>query len=187
MKIIHKKDQITTNWSGGETTELFIYPEETEYQKRNFKFRISTATVEIDESTFTPLAGVDRTLMVLDGKMKLIHQDHHFIELSPLNSDQFIGDWITRSEGKCTDLNLMCREGTKGEIIGYQLEKNSIEKLQLSGISNFLYLYRGTLEIRGFTISEGDFIILNQDSESLSIKSIDNCTIALIRITSLEK
>lgn len=182
MKIIHKKDQITTNWSGGETTELFIYPEETEYQKRNFKFRISTATVEIDESTFTPLSGVERTLMVLEGRMKLTHQDHHFIELSPLNSDQFNGDWITRSEGKCTDLNLMCREGTKGEMIGYSLQKKEEIYINFQGPQNFIYLFEGSLDVSGKTVQPGDFILIEKYETTARITSIEPSKFVHIRI-----
>lgn len=69
-----KKQHTTTKWSGGETTELFIYPENANYKAGNYQFRLSTATVEIEASTFTPLPGVDRTLIVLEGEMQLDHK-----------------------------------------------------------------------------------------------------------------
>ena len=70
--MIHKEEQTTIRWSGGLSTELYIFPEDSEYVERNFKYRLSTATVEIEQSVFTPLPGVDRTLMVLEGEMKLV-------------------------------------------------------------------------------------------------------------------
>ena len=57
----------TSGWSGGTTTELFIFPPTADYQQRNFQFRLSTATVEADRSDFTLLNGISRKLMVLSG------------------------------------------------------------------------------------------------------------------------
>ena len=71
MKIYPASTQKTAKWSGGLTTELFIYPEGSAYSERNFDFRLSTATVEIETSVFTPLPHVQRTLMVLE--LSLIH------------------------------------------------------------------------------------------------------------------
>ena len=64
-------------WSGGTTTELFIYPEGATYEDRNFKFRLSIATVESETSEFTPLAGVKRTLMLLHGELTLKHEGQY--------------------------------------------------------------------------------------------------------------
>lgn len=61
---IKASDLITNNWSGGTTTQLAIYPKDAEYKKRNFLFRISTATVETKESEFTKLPGVSRKLIL---------------------------------------------------------------------------------------------------------------------------
>ena len=42
----------TSAWSGGTTTELFLYPEGGSYAARDFLFRISSATVDLEESDF---------------------------------------------------------------------------------------------------------------------------------------
>lgn len=39
-----KEDFIVTSWSGGETTQLAIYPEHASLSKRDFLWRISSAT-----------------------------------------------------------------------------------------------------------------------------------------------
>lgn len=67
MQLIPKSAQTTSNWSGGTTTQLFIYPPEASYAARNFLFRISTATVETETSTFTDLTGFNRILLLLNG------------------------------------------------------------------------------------------------------------------------
>ncbi len=71
MKIIRKEDIKTTNWSGGTTSELFIFPVSSTYKDLNFEFRLSRATIETEESIFTPLPHVKRKLMLLDGELEL--------------------------------------------------------------------------------------------------------------------
>lgn len=182
MQIIPKTEQKTTKWSGGLTTELLIYPEGSSYADRNFKYRISTATVEIETSVFTPLPDVDRTLMVLNGEMELQHDGYHSTMLSPLQKDKFKGEWTTSSRGTCTDLNLMCRDGAKGDLFGFTIRADETKELMLKGIAHYLYLYKGQLEIESTLVNEGDFITIGQDQNSASIKAIDQCEIILVII-----
>ena len=48
-------DYLTTSWSGGTTTQLTIAPAGAVYADRDFLWRVSSATVELDESDFTAL------------------------------------------------------------------------------------------------------------------------------------
>ena len=65
---IIKKDQYkVSTWSGGTTTEIFLAPRDGSYADRRFDFRISSATVDLEESDFTPLDGVKRFLTILEG------------------------------------------------------------------------------------------------------------------------
>ena len=57
-----------SSWSGGTTTELSIAPENGNYQSRDFLWRLSSATVELEESTFTSLPDFDRIILTLDVK-----------------------------------------------------------------------------------------------------------------------
>ena len=52
----------TSVWSGGKTTELYLYPFDGSYAERRFLFRISSASVDLAESHFTKLEGVTRYL-----------------------------------------------------------------------------------------------------------------------------
>ena len=64
-------DYVTTQWSGGATTQLAIAPKGAVYADRDFLWRLSSATVELDESDFTPLPAYDRVISTLRGDMVL--------------------------------------------------------------------------------------------------------------------
>lgn len=114
--IVRRDDQKTSEWAGGSTTELAIYPEGAEYKRRDFKWRISTASMKSEESTFTPLPGYWRLLMATVGEFTLQHQDRHEIRLRPFEQDRFSGEWTTHCSGCGEDLNLMLAAGYRGEL-----------------------------------------------------------------------
>ena len=55
IQLIPRARQKTTKWSGGETSELFIYPPQASLTAQDFLFRISTASVACGASDFTGL------------------------------------------------------------------------------------------------------------------------------------
>ena len=76
-----KSEHKTSSWSGGKTTELFIYPQNAIYSERDFDFRISTATVEVEESEFTLLPSYHRILFVLEGEVTLFVNKQQEVKL----------------------------------------------------------------------------------------------------------
>jgi environmental stress-induced protein Ves len=181
MRHIQKKDLKTAHWSGGTTTELFIYPETADYKQLNFDFRLSTATVEVETSVFTPLPDVNRTLMVLDGEMKLVHDGHHEISLNPFDQDHFQGGWQTRSEGKCFDLNLMCRGNTTGKLTHFSMMKNSIRQLHLSGAVNLIYCYSGSIECGGVIADTSDLLVF-EGEDSVAVTCVQGGDFVLVGV-----
>src|ERR1043165_8830857 len=114
---IHSPDSRTTiHWASGTSTEMFIYPSDGSFADRRFLFRISTATVEAEESTFTFFEGITRHLMILKGNLELIHEGRFTKHLKPYDQDVFSGEWSTRSKGKVTDFNLMLKNGATGSL-----------------------------------------------------------------------
>jgi hypothetical protein len=103
-------------WSGGRTAELFIYPPEAELGLRNFAVRISSATVEEDESTFSDFSGFVRHIMPLEGRMKLVHGDAESVDLGTYESYIFDGGIPTKSFGRCIDFNLIHTPEWNGSI-----------------------------------------------------------------------
>lgn len=116
MKIIHltKDDYTTQTWSGGTTTEAYIYPEGANYATRQFLFRISSAKVDLPESDFTPLEGVTRYITPVSGGFTLTHPGMPPMEMAPLAFPyRFSGETPTHCVGQATDFNLMLK-GVEG-------------------------------------------------------------------------
>jgi uncharacterized protein len=166
-KIIRKSEHKTSQWSGGTTTQLLIYPEDSEYSERNFKWRLSSAKVEVEKSTFTHLDGISRILMIIDGEIRLEHQGHHSIILKPFEQDSFKGDWTTISFGKVTDFNLMMSEGCIGKLEALLLQGKHIVKIPLNKIkenykcvTEVFYAAKGNISLR--TSNQNEQIDLNE-------------------------
>lgn len=118
---ISGKDMRTSEWSGGTTTEIFIWPEGSDYKRRDFILRASTAKVELDESDFTSLPDYDRVIASIEGAMELTHSPESGGEtavVTPRKSvHRFDGGVPTHCVGRARDLNLMLRKGkAEGDI-----------------------------------------------------------------------
>src|SRR3954468_3603561 len=116
------ENRTVINWASGTSTEIFIHPSNGNFAARRFLFRISTATVEAEESTFTFFEGITRHLMILKGKLELIHEGRYTKQLEPFDQDVFSGEWSTRSKGKVTDFNLMLKQGATGSLTHRRIE-----------------------------------------------------------------
>lgn len=130
-KLLTKDDYVTTNWSGGTTTQLAIASEGAVYADRDFFWRLSSATVELEHSDFTPLPDYDRLLAVLEGVIQLkIGQGKPF-PLVPGRVAAFDGGVPVESWGRCVDFNLMVRKGKgRGSLHELRREKALEETIQ---------------------------------------------------------
>lgn len=180
----------TALWSGGTTTELFIFPLTADYQQRNFQFRLSTATIETDKSVFASLNGISRRLMVLDGKITLSHEGHYSRQLNKFDADEFEGDWKTSSIGKCTDFNLMTTGKTSGELTAIVIEIESCVNFNVKPNPDWLiiYIYSGTVRADlnniSATLNRGDLLVLNKlTTRSIEISGIENSELVISEIT----
>ena len=116
-KLLTKADYVTTSWSGGTTTQLAIAPEGAVYADRDFLWRLSSATVELDHSDFTPLPDYNRFLSVLEGEIQLKIDAQEPAPLVPGQVVAFDGGVPVESWGQCVDFNLMVRKGkAKGSV-----------------------------------------------------------------------
>ncbi|RXQ93001.1 hypothetical protein EO244_11050 [Ancylomarina salipaludis] len=160
FSIIPAKDFKTINWSGGTSTQLYIYPETAKYELRDFDFRLSTAKVEVEQSDFTSLPGVSRKIMVLDGQIEISHKNLYNKILHELDVDAFEGDWQTSSIGLCTDFNLMTKGKTKGELSSLSILQGQTTDYPIPSMHTMIFIYLYTGEI-GLDIEQND-LILNQ-------------------------
>lgn len=117
-KKILKNDKFTlSKWSGGNTRELAIYPEDSKYLERDFIWRLSSADSDLEESSFTKLPDFDRILLVLDGEVVLAHGEERTTSLRTGEQDSFDGALKTKCFGKLKkDYNLIMRKGCRGRM-----------------------------------------------------------------------
>ena len=73
MKKLTERDYRISDWSGGKTIQIAIAPEDALYAERSFLWRLSSATVDLDESDFTSLPDYLRLIAPLRGEMRLSH------------------------------------------------------------------------------------------------------------------
>lgn len=111
--MIHLKPEnyVTSTWSGGTTTQVAIGPEGAVYANRDFLFRISSATVDLEQSDFTALPDYNRYISTLEGEIDVVHDQGQPIHLAPYSIHFFDGGADTKSFGRCRDFNLMLRKG----------------------------------------------------------------------------
>ncbi len=188
-QVVKKEEQRTSKWSGGSTTEIFIYPEDANYAERHFSWRVSSATVELEESDFTPLYGVKRWIMPFDAPLLLKHRNQqkllYEILLKPFEAHCFKGDWDTRSIGKTRDFNLMLKEGSYGILKHFKLSEGvevSIkdifpeifdERLILTdkrfslGVFSPVGLYHAKIEEDSAAVNSDELLIVSNDTRNI--------------------
>jgi environmental stress-induced protein Ves len=183
FEIIRAFNTKSSTWSGGTTSEIYIFPNGSEFQKRDFLFRLSAATVEVEESIFTPLPEINRTLMVLEGNIHLFHENHHAKKLSEFEQDSFKGDWNTKSKGKVTDFNLMCKGKTSGELKHIQLKESQPSKIDLSSEKELFFVVNGSLIFENQILEKGDLLAFENENHLQEIKFSSNfCDLIQIKI-----
>jgi environmental stress-induced protein Ves len=184
----------STTWSGGQTTEIFIYPPNASYPERDFLFRLSSATVNDEKSTFTKLPDIKRKLLVLDGKMRLNHNNKEGKWLRANDQESFLGDWHTESEGLVVDYNLMTKGEIKGEIEAVQLAANDKEHYLVyigdaSKCFIFLYVWEGEITVEtGYEkefVKEKELVFIELDENikltGLLVESLNNAKARFVK------
>lgn len=171
MQLITREEFVTTKWSGGLTRQLAIGPAQAVYADRDFLWRVSSATVELATSDFTPLPDYNRYLATIEGAIVLQHGSEDSFVLSPGEIDYFDGGVATVSQGVCTDFNLMLR---KDKCSGTMFSLNvgageAILLPQMAGKSNktmVLFCTKGQAKVTDFRTS-----VLIQKGEALLLEN----------------
>ncbi|MDR2890019.1 MAG: HutD family protein [Alistipes sp.] len=186
--LVRKDELAVARWSGGTTTQLAIYPAGASYAERDFVWRVSTATIEEEESVFTPLPGVARVLVILSGMVTLRHdngskgddgdgggdcgggdsgrggcggRDVALEELVPYGFD---GGVPTVSRGRAVDFNLMVVEGKgEGRVEVIRIGEGKVLRI---GKGEMRILRRGEDEVGGLRIAEGEVEAMEVDGRA---------------------
>jgi len=160
IKIARGTDNRISRWAGGTTTQIFVFPETGDYEKRAFIWRLSSATIEEEETRFTSLPDFDRILMVLEGEVILSHEEERIARLSPYQQDRFGGECKTRSYGKITDFNVIYEKGADAYL----------EMLELSDLYNRVVYENHLSEEYSF---ESEFFFCSGEYAVLTINQIE--------------
>ena len=126
MLYIAKENYKLSRWSGGSTSEIFLWPPDGDYAERRFMFRISSAEVEQPESVFTRLPGVIRYISPLQKTMRLTPDfQEPEVVLAPRQVYRFDGGMHVLCRAQGADLNLMLKGcgGLMSYMEPYYLEK----------------------------------------------------------------
>ena len=111
-KIVQPEDFVVTEWSGGNTTQFFIYPEGSSLAKRDFDWRISSASFTGSSSQFSDFSGYQRYILALQGELFVDHENLYKRTLFPYDVEYFYGKWTTKSNNSldCIDFNFIVKE-----------------------------------------------------------------------------
>lgn len=175
-EIIKESDKIHSDWPGGTTTQLYIYPVNSIYSERNFDLRISSAVIAVEESDFTKLEGFSRIIMVLDGSLEIKHKNQYTKILQKFDTDTFSGGWETSSKGRVTDFNLMMGEKVSGTMKTIVLKDSSDIYKTIFKSENFVayYVFSGKLNFESksiqSTLQTGEMIVLKSTGKKEDIK-----------------
>ena len=167
FKIHRFKNTITTNWSGGKTTELLIYPEHSLFSDRNFDFRFSTASIDVENSDFTSLPNYHRILAILDGKLEISHEGKYTKMLQQFEIDKFHGSWKTSSKGKVRDFNVIF--SNQFEVKFTYETVNQKFNLSKNGDFLFLLILNESIEIEDLELNKYDLLEIDENTITLNV------------------
>ncbi|MCB0737659.1 MAG: HutD family protein [Bacteroidetes bacterium] len=177
------KDFKTAKWSGGTTTELFIYPPTANFKKGDYSLRLSLATIDKSETVFTPKPDVERHLMVLNGPISLSHNNKDYELFAPFRVSKFKGDDLTKSKGIGRVLNLMFKQTCQGQLEMVSLAENQNLLINQENNKTLLFSINGNLLVKH--ANHQTELNANQLAEltnlSTEIKASSNCSFIIVR------
>ena len=158
-------DYTVSTWSGGTTTQIAIAPEGARYADRDFLWRVSSATVELEESDFTPLPDYLRQIATLEGEITLRPKGGAPLRLRPYEVHAFDGADDTHSVGRCRDFNLMLRrDAAEGEMQALLLDGRCVVAPDPGTETLLLFCAEGCCAVTGpdgrETLQAGETLLL---------------------------
>ncbi|WP_281164583.1 HutD family protein [Liquorilactobacillus sicerae] len=174
-KIILRKHNsyVRQSWLGGETTEVYLYPEDGDYQQRNFAFRFSYATIEIEKSTFSNLNGFKRILIPTKDEITLINNLRSF-KIKKNQPYFFAGSDQVQSLGVSEDINLIYRPEWQAQMKLISLPAKFKFDVEIVGVFALKGNSKVSLNDNEFQLREKDCLIIqNSDHQKLQFK-VDN-------------
>lgn len=171
VTLLRANDFQVSDWSGGKTKQLYLFPPTGHYGKREFDYRLSTATVELAESQFSDLSGFHRILMSLDHTLHL-HNASRQEEtvLAPFTPYFFEGSDSITSRGTCTDFNLIYSDHYQGQMLAI----SDREELSQDEAIQFIYalsdlMVTGT-GLPSLNLETGQLLIVEKEAQETELQ-----------------
>ena len=171
VTLLKLNDFQVSDWSGGKTKQLYLSPPTGHYGKREFDYRLSTATVELAESQFSDLSGFHRILMSLDHTLHL-HNASRQEEtvLAPFTPYFFEGSDSITSRGTCTDFNLIYSDHYQGQMLAI----SDREELSQDEAIQFIYalsdlMVTGT-GLPSLNLETGQLLIVEKEAQETELQ-----------------
>ena len=171
ITLLRANDFQVSDWSGGKTKQLYLSPPTGHYGKRNFDYRLSTATVELAESQFSDLSGFHRILVSLDHTLHL-HNASRQEEtvLAPFTPYAFEGSDSITSRGTCTDFNLIYSDHYQGQMLAI----SDREELSQDEAIQFIYalsdlMVTGT-GLPSLNLETGQLLIVEKEAQETELQ-----------------
>lgn len=171
VTLLKSNDFQVSDWSGGKTKQLYLSPPTGHYGKRDFDYRLSTATVELAESQFSDLSGFHRILMSLDHTLHLHNASRQEkTVLAPFTPYFFEGSDSITSRGTCTDFNLIYSDHYQGQM----LTISDREELSQDEAIQFIYAL-SDLRVTGtglpsLNLETGQLLIVEKETQETELQ-----------------
>ena len=171
ITLLRANDFQVSDWSGGKTKQLYLSPPTGHYGKREFDYRLSTATVELAESQFSDLSGFHRILMSLDHTLHL-HNASRQEEtvLAPFTPYFFEGSDSITSRGTCTDFNLIYSDHYQGQMLAI----SDREELSQDEAIQFIYalsdLMVTGIGLPSLNLETGQLLIVEKEAQETELQ-----------------
>ena len=170
VTLLRAKDFQVSDWSGGKTKQLYLSPPTGHYGKRDFDYRLSTATVELTESQFSDLSGFHRILMSLEHTLHLHNASRQEkTVLAPFTPYIFEGSDSITSRGTCTDFNLIYSDHYQGQMIAI----SNGQELSRDDEIQFIYALTNLTVIGDnfppLDIEEGNLLIVEKETQETEL------------------
>jgi len=183
MRIIRHADCRPMPWKngGGVTTEILAWPPAAGLD--TFDWRISMAQVA-SGGPFSVFAGIDRTLTVLSGTMRLAAGDAAPVALSPQSLPYvFPGDVATEAtliDGPVLDFNVMTRRGRVSHAVE-RLEFSEPGAIELGQGISLVFVASGAARFGGEAVAAFD--TLSSDDGPANLAVAPNGPVSLLKVS----
>ena len=171
ITLLRANDFQVSDWSGGKTKQLYLSPPTGHYGKREFDYRLSTATVDLAESQFSDLSGFHRILVSLNHTLHL-HNASRQEEtvLAPFTPYVFEGSDSITSRGTCTDFNLIYSDHYQGQMLAI----SDGQELSQDEAIQFIYalsdlMVTGT-DLPSLNLEIGQLLIVEKETQETELQ-----------------